>query len=127
MSPEPRRLLGGPLQKRASLVAGWSLGRGDPLEKETATHSSILAREIPRTEEPGGHSPCGCKESDTAQQPNNNNKERVENKAMEGYDRTFVPFKKIHTLKPNPYVMVLGGGAFGGQLGLEEVTWVEPP
>ena len=30
-----------------------SLGREDPLEKETATHSSILAWEIPRTEEPG--------------------------------------------------------------------------
>ena len=30
------------------------LGREDPLEKEVATHSSILAWEIPRTEEPGG-------------------------------------------------------------------------
>ena len=32
----------------------WSLGREDPLEKEIATHSSILAWKIPRTEEPGG-------------------------------------------------------------------------
>ena len=31
-----------------------SLGREDPLEKEMATNSSILALEIPRTEEPGG-------------------------------------------------------------------------
>ena len=31
----------------------WSLGQKDLLEKEMATHSSILAREIPRTEEPG--------------------------------------------------------------------------
>ena len=31
-----------------------SLGRQDPLEKEMATHSSILAWEIPSTEEPGG-------------------------------------------------------------------------
>ena len=30
-----------------------SLGREDPLEKEMATHSSILAWEIPRTEKPG--------------------------------------------------------------------------
>ena len=30
-----------------------SLGGEDPLEKEMATHSSILAQEIPRTEEPG--------------------------------------------------------------------------
>ena len=27
---------------------------GDPLEKELATHSSIFAWRIPRTEEPGG-------------------------------------------------------------------------
>ena len=31
-----------------------SLGREDLLEKEMATHSSILAWKIPRTEEPGG-------------------------------------------------------------------------
>ena len=30
-----------------------SLGREDPLEKGMATHSSILAWRIPRTEEPG--------------------------------------------------------------------------
>ena len=30
-----------------------SLGQKDPLEKEMATHSHILARRIPRTEEPG--------------------------------------------------------------------------
>ena len=34
--------------------AGESLGREDPLEKEMATHSSILARRIPWTEDPGG-------------------------------------------------------------------------
>ena len=32
----------------------WSLGWKDPLEKEMATHSSILAWRIPWTEEPGG-------------------------------------------------------------------------
>ena len=31
----------------------WSLGQEDPLEEEMATHSSILAWEIPWTEEPG--------------------------------------------------------------------------
>ena len=30
-----------------------SLGREDPLEKEMITHSSILAWEIPRTDESG--------------------------------------------------------------------------
>ena len=32
------------------LILGWE----DPLEKEMATHSSILAWKIPWTEEPGG-------------------------------------------------------------------------
>ena len=31
-----------------------SLGQEDPLEKEMATHSSILAWKIPWTEKPGG-------------------------------------------------------------------------
>ena len=31
-----------------------SLGGGDPLEEEMATHSSILALKTPWTEEPGG-------------------------------------------------------------------------
>ena len=31
-----------------------SLGQEDPLEKEMATHSSILAWKISKTEEPGG-------------------------------------------------------------------------
>ena len=31
-----------------------SLGQDKPLEEEMATHSSILAWRIPRTEEPGG-------------------------------------------------------------------------
>ena len=31
-----------------------SLGREDPLEEEIATHSRVLAWEIPWTEEPGG-------------------------------------------------------------------------
>ena len=34
----------------AGSIPGWE----DPLEKEMATHSSILARRIPWTEEPGG-------------------------------------------------------------------------
>ena len=42
-----------------------SLGWEDPLEKGTATHSSILAWKIPWTEEPGGYSPWGHKELGT--------------------------------------------------------------
>ena len=42
-----------------SLSAVWetqvpSLGEADPLEKEMATHSSVLAWRIPRTEKPDG-------------------------------------------------------------------------
>ena len=36
-----------------------SLGQGDPLEDEMATHSSILAWKIPWTEEPGMLQPMG--------------------------------------------------------------------
>ena len=41
------------------------LGRKDALEKETATHSSILAWRIPWTEGPGRLLSIGLKESDT--------------------------------------------------------------
>ena len=41
------------------------LGQGDHLEKEMATHSSILAWRIPWTEEPGGLQSMGSQESDT--------------------------------------------------------------
>ena len=41
-----------------------SLGQEDALEKEMATHSSILAWEIPRTEEPGRLQSMGSQESD---------------------------------------------------------------
>ena len=50
----------------------WSLGQEDPLEKEMATHSSILAWRIPWTEEPGGYSPWGHTKLDTTEQVNNN-------------------------------------------------------
>ena len=62
--------------KQASLVAQWwtiplpvqemrvrSLGQEDPLEKEMATHSSILAWEIPWTEETGGLQSMGLQKS----------------------------------------------------------------
>ena len=40
-----------------------SLGQEDTLEKEMATHSSILAWEIPRTEEPSGLQSTGSQKS----------------------------------------------------------------
>ena len=42
-----------------------SLGREDPLEQEMATPSSILAWEIPWTQEPGGLQSMGSQELDT--------------------------------------------------------------
>ena len=44
-----------------------SLGRGYPLEKEMATHSSILAWRIPWMEEPGGLQSTGCKQLDVTE------------------------------------------------------------
>ena len=41
-------------QSRTQEIQVRSLGREDPLEKEMATHSNILAWEIPWTEESGG-------------------------------------------------------------------------
>ena len=49
-----------PVVKKPPAIVGMqencipSLGWKDPLEKEMATHSSILAWRIPQTEEPGG-------------------------------------------------------------------------
>ena len=45
--------------------AGSIPGEEDPLEEETATHSSILAWEIPWTEEPGGLQSIGSQKSQT--------------------------------------------------------------
>ena len=64
------------MRTRASLIAqlvknlpamqetrGRFLSWEDPLEEEMATHSRILAWRIPRTEEPGGLLPRGCKQT----------------------------------------------------------------
>ena len=56
-------------QRLKHLPAMWetwvrSLGQEDPLEKEMAPHSSILAWRIPWTEELGGLQSMGHKESD---------------------------------------------------------------
>ena len=42
----------------------------DPLQKEMATHSSVLAWRTPWTEEPGGLQSMGSQESDTTEQQN---------------------------------------------------------
>ena len=49
-----------PMQEEQELPI-WSLGQKDPLEKEMATHSSILAWSIPWTEEPDRLQSMGLK------------------------------------------------------------------
>ena len=44
-----------------------SLSQEDPLEKGMTPHSSMLACEIPRTEDPGGLQSMGSQESDTTE------------------------------------------------------------
>ena len=56
-SPHPQGFPGGSVVKNLpAMQKTWVrfLDREDPLEKEMATHSSILAWRIPWTEEPGG-------------------------------------------------------------------------
>ena len=45
-----------------------SLSQENTLEKEMATHSSIIVWRISWTEDPGGYSSWGCKESDMTEQ-----------------------------------------------------------
>ena len=76
--PSPGNLLNAGIEPMSSALAGGflttdPLGRLGfdpwvkkfPLEKEMATHSSILAWEIPRTEEPGGLQPMGSQKGQT--------------------------------------------------------------
>ena len=51
-----------------------ALGWEDPLEKEIAPHSGILAWEIPLPEEPGGSQTLGSQRVEVTAQLNDNNK-----------------------------------------------------
>ena len=64
----------------------WSLGREDPLEKEMATHSSILAWEIPWTEEPAGLESMGLQKSRTRLSEWNNTGPRMCTHTQKGND-----------------------------------------
>ena len=56
-----------------------SLGQENPLDEQMATHSGILTWRIRWTEEPGGLSPWGHKESDTTENAHTNS--FIKNKA----------------------------------------------
>ena len=62
--------MGQRLKRLPAMQETWvrSLGREDPLDKEMATHSNILAWRIPWMEELGGLQSTGCKESDATEQ-----------------------------------------------------------
>ena len=51
-----------PVRAEDTRDLGSILGREDPLEEEMATHSGILAWEIPWTEEPGGLQSVGSQQ-----------------------------------------------------------------
>ena len=53
-----------------------SLGQEDPLEKELATHSSILAWEISWTEEPGRLQSMESQKSDTTERLNHHHHDK---------------------------------------------------
>ena len=53
-----------PANARDTRLEVRTLGQEDPLEKEMANYSSVLAWKIPRTEEPGGLQSVGSEELD---------------------------------------------------------------
>ena len=70
-----------------------SLGLEDPLEKEMATHASILAWRIPWTEEPGATVHGVTKESDTTEGLNSNNEK------ISCFDESFILGSKVSLTK----------------------------
>ena len=70
-----------------------SLGLEDPLEKEMATHASILAWRIPWTEEPGATVHGVTTESDTTEGLNSNNEK------TSCFDESFILGSKVSLTK----------------------------
>ena len=54
MQPDGAVAKNPPAMREMQEMRAGSLGGEDPLEEGTATHSSVLAQRIPRTEGPGG-------------------------------------------------------------------------
>ena len=90
---------------------GW--GGGSPLalllietigegEKETATHSSILAWRIPLTEEPCRNSPWGHKESDTTERLSHTHTRVRKKLGLSKNEFSFFLFKCLLCMLPNP-------------------------
>ena len=77
------------LKRLPAMQETWvrSLGREDLLEKETATHSSILAWRIPWTEEPGGLQ--STLESDTTERLHFDSNVRKDRQTLHANTRTW--------------------------------------
>ena len=69
-------VMGSVVKNLPANVGVWfqSMGQEESLEKEMVTHPSILAWKIPWTEESGGYSPRGLKESDMTELRQENSK-----------------------------------------------------
>ena len=67
------------------------LGWEDSLEEGMATQFRILAWRMPWTEEPGGYSPLGCKESDMTEATQHAHKREID----ENWDGVKINFSFI--------------------------------
>ena len=86
----------------------WSLGGEGPLEKETATHSSILAWEIPWMEEPGRLQSMGLH---TTEQPTlTYSFSTKENRRGRNFILCWVPHWEHDLFKPEPHPRPAPGG-----------------
>ena len=94
-----------------------SLGLEDPLEEETAAHSSVLAWEIPWTEEPGGLRFMGPKESDMTSGINNEQTTKFRRREALWLDVA----SSWHLKVKSPRRFMPGGGL--GSLLVEVLEW----
>ena len=91
------------LKRLSAMRETWvrSLGLEDPLEKEMATHSSILAWRIPWTEEhSGGYTVHGVAESDTT--------ERLHFLSLSFFHLCFIISKKVKMHLKKRFVQCVG-------------------
>ena len=103
----------------------WPLGRENSLEKEMATHSRILAWEIPWTEEPSRLQSMGSQELDTivTKPPARNTKDKAESKCT--YDRHIWTYlqNQNRLIDKDSRLVVGKGEGWTGSLGLINTNW----
>ena len=91
-----------PMQEMQEMQV-WFLKREDPLEEETATHSSALAWKTPWTEEPGWWdtvSPWGHKESDTTEHARITVQGKWNKHEMKSFEHSY-PTESVHFVVEN--------------------------